>query len=345
MATPDPAAHVDGQSMIDRAVLDHWAGDGTLSPSAYARALVLSGAHPDGAAWEKFLDRLLAAFGALLIGAGIVFFVAYNWDLLGRFAKFLLIDVIIVAAIAVTLWLGLAKIAGKSALWIATVAVGALLALVGQTYQTGADSFELFLIWAALTLPWTIAARWAPGWGLFLVLVNLATALYVSEVLRPFGLFFGYDDATTLVALWGLNAVAAVAAELWGHRALTMGSVWLIRFAATLAIAAQTAIAWLVIGNASANSPLLLLATAVTFGGGFWLFRVRRTDLFVLALGALSAISSIEYFIGHTVLRVGIRTGALLILAVLLIGMSAAAAVWLKRVAKGQGADTPGETT
>jgi len=344
MATPD-LAHVDSQSTIDRAVLDHWAASGTLSSPAYARALVLSGVHPDGAAWAKFLDRLLAAFGALLIGAGIVFFVAYNWDLLGRFAKFVLIDVVIVAAVALSLWLGLTNIAGKAALWVATVAVGALLALVGQTYQTGADSFELFLVWAALALPWTLAARWAPGSGLLLVLVNLATAQYVSEVLLPFGSFFGYDDATLWAALWGLNAVAAVATELWGHRALTMGSVWLVRFAATLAIAAQTATAWLVIGGASANSPLLLLATAATFGGGFWLFRVRRTDLFVLATGALSAISIIEYFVGRTVLRAGGHAYALLMLATLLVGMSAAAAVWLKRVGKDQGADTPGPTT
>jgi uncharacterized membrane protein len=200
MATPD-LTHVDGQSTVVRAVFDHWAGDGTLAPSAYARALVLSGVHPDGAAWGKFLDRLLAAFGALLMGAGIIFLVAYNWDLFGRFAKFMLLDAVIVAAIAVALWLGLVNIAGKAALWIATVAVGALLALVGQTYQSGADTFELFLVWAALALPWTIAGRWAPGWGLFLVLVNLATAQYVSEVLRPLGLFLSYDD-TTLWLAW-----------------------------------------------------------------------------------------------------------------------------------------------
>ena len=344
MATPEPTP-VDEQAPISRAALDHWAGDGTLSPAAYTRALVLSGMHPDGAAWAKFLDRLLVAFGALLLGAGVVFLVAYNWDLLGRFAKFALIDALIVAAVAVTLWLGLASMGGKAALWIATVAVGALLALVGQTYQTGADTFELFLVWAALTLPWTIAGRSAPGWGLLLVLLNLATAQYVGDVLRPFGWIFGFDDTTLWAALWALNAVATLAAELWGHRALTWGSVWLVRLAALLAIAAQTALAWLVIGDARANSPLLLLPTVITFGSALWLFRVRRTDLFVLATCALSAISSIEYFFGHVVLRAGRHEGTLLLLAALLVGLSAAAAVWLKRVAKGPDTDTPGETT
>ena len=46
--------------------------------------------------------------------------------------------------------------AGKAALLAASLFVGALLALIGQIYQTGADTFEMFAAWAALILPWVL---------------------------------------------------------------------------------------------------------------------------------------------------------------------------------------------
>ena len=39
---------------------------------------------------------------------------------------------------------------------------GALLALSGQVYQTGADTFELFAWWAVLILPWVLVSRFSP---------------------------------------------------------------------------------------------------------------------------------------------------------------------------------------
>ena len=49
--------------------------------------------------------------------------------------------------------------AGKAALLAAALLTGGLLALIGQTYQTGADTFELFATWAALILPWVLAIQ------------------------------------------------------------------------------------------------------------------------------------------------------------------------------------------
>ena len=48
----------------------------------------------------------------------------------------------------------------------ALLATGALFAYFGQTYQTGADPWQLFALWALLTLPLALAARsdalWLP---------------------------------------------------------------------------------------------------------------------------------------------------------------------------------------
>src|SRR5450432_438517 len=114
---------------VERWVLDQWAGDATLAPPAYERALELAGLRPDRASWARFLDQLFATMGALLLASGIVFFIAYNWDELGRSTKFALVDAVIVAAAAFAWWRGTQSVAGKAALWIATVAIGVLLAL------------------------------------------------------------------------------------------------------------------------------------------------------------------------------------------------------------------------
>jgi uncharacterized membrane protein len=42
--------------------------------------------------------------------------------------------------------------------------LGVLLALFGQTYQTGVDPWETFFNWALLMLPWTLPAR-SPRYG------------------------------------------------------------------------------------------------------------------------------------------------------------------------------------
>ena len=53
------------------------------------------------------------------------------------------------------------RFVGRGAVFLAFIATGALLALFGQTYQTGADVYELFLTWALLGLPLVVAAQWS----------------------------------------------------------------------------------------------------------------------------------------------------------------------------------------
>ena len=62
---------------------------------------------------------------------------------------------------------------------MAAVAVGALLAVFGQTYQTGADPFELFLTWALLIVPWTLAARFEPLYLLHSVVLAMLMGVLV----------------------------------------------------------------------------------------------------------------------------------------------------------------------
>ncbi len=63
-------------------------------------------------------------------------------------------------------------------LLIASVITGSLLALFGQVYQTGADTWQLFFGWAVLIVPWVIIARFPALWLLWLELINTGLILY-----------------------------------------------------------------------------------------------------------------------------------------------------------------------
>ena len=79
-------------------------------------------------------------FAAVLsLAAGAVFLVAFNWQDLGLYARFAMVEALLLAALIFAWVKGTDQVAGKLALMLAVLLTGALLALFGQTYQTGAN--------------------------------------------------------------------------------------------------------------------------------------------------------------------------------------------------------------
>src|SRR5690349_22347881 len=176
--------------MSDRSLILAWAESRRVADAC--RAMAAAGVTPGPRDWRDFLDRLLLWTGAAALAAGVVFFIAYNWDALGKFARFGALQVLIVAAVLAYWKLGIDRAAGKAALLVACILVGALLALFGQTYQTGADTWELFAAWAALIAPWVLIGRFAALWIVWLVIANIALSLNFIV----FGSFFRYALGT-----------------------------------------------------------------------------------------------------------------------------------------------------
>ncbi len=158
-------------------ILD-WAEQGRIAPQKLRAALELGAVLPTADEWRCFLDRMLLFMGVVLIAAGVIFFFAFNWQEMGRLAKIGPVEVLILGALGLLWRLGLERAAGKASLLAASLLVGALLALIGQIYQTGADSYELFAVWAAAILPWALLWRLPALWILWLALLNLAVSLY-----------------------------------------------------------------------------------------------------------------------------------------------------------------------
>lgn len=313
-----------------------WAEQGRLEAGRLREALEFSGALPTAAAWRGFLDRLLLWGAAVLLSVALVFFIAYNWTELGRYARFAIVEVAFAAALAGAWRLGLARAAGKACLFAACVSIGVLLALVGQTYQTGADPWELFALWGALVVPFAVAGRLAVLWLLVLALANLAAVLYFQAFRGLFSLIFGVREV-----LWTLFAIDAAALVAWEAIA-ARGAPWMQeRWSARIVATASGGIACALAVMDIFGRHLLENGGFVAWGlwcaaAWFW-YRHRRKDLFVLAGGALSVIVVVTSLLSRLLLDRSADAGALFFIGNAVIGMAAAAGWWLRKVALEEG--------
>lgn len=304
---------------------------GALPIGNIPAALALTQVHPDRSHWRAFISNLLLWLGSLALAFALMFFIAYNWDNLGRFAKFALVQAFIAIAIAAFWKLHPSTIA-KSALLAASIGLGVLLALYGQTYQTGADPWQLFFNWALLMLPWALIARFAAIWILWLALINLVCVLYPLKGLFG-GIFFSGNDV--LWTLFFINTMALIVWEIlvpkmrwldeqWAKRLIAVGSGVLITQLVVMNIfAAQSAVA--------ATISWLIFCAAL-----FFYYRKIKLDLFMLAGGCLSGIIVTLSFITNWLMNLPEPVGGFFLLTLLTIGMSGAAAAWLRKVHKEQ---------
>src|SRR5262249_49810957 len=153
----------------------------------------------------------------------------------------------LVLAVLLAWRVGLERATGKAALVAAALLVGALLALVGQAYQTSADTYELFTAWALAILPWVLVGRLAALWLFWVGLVNLAAILYF----HVFGglLWSVFGTVELLGWLFGLNTAALTLWEMLARRGIAwLNERWALRVLATACVACITALTvWVIV--------------------------------------------------------------------------------------------------
>jgi uncharacterized membrane protein len=214
-----------------RLAVYEWSSRHRLDVRARSELQRLAGldAEPPGIA--RWLPRVLAILAAALLGLALILWIAANWSELGRAGRFTLLQAALVAATAAALWRGAAR--APLAL-LALLAIGALLAYFGQTYQTGADPWQLFALWALLALPLALALRsdvlWAPWALVAMTAVSLWTHAHTAHRWRV-----EPGDLPAYLMAWSA-AIALVAALGPALRRVTGASVWALRAAATLAV-------------------------------------------------------------------------------------------------------------
>ncbi|NNK37048.1 MAG: DUF2157 domain-containing protein [Xanthomonadales bacterium] len=321
--------------MTRRSEVIGWIENGTVPADRIQSALQVTGILPDTGRWLRFLDRLMLALGALSLAASVVFFVAFNWDRLGRFAQFALLQGLLIVAVLFAVKRGPGVLSTQLGLTVAAILLGALLALFGQTYQTGADPWQLFACWALLIVPWVLASRFAPLWLLWLLLLNLSLLQYYDSAFGLLGVaFFTKDDLAWLLLL--VNTAAWALWELAGRRfdwlSTRRSGRWAVRLVATVSGAVMTVLVLRAIFDPQTLAPPVWL---VYFAWLVIVYRVyRRTlpDLFILAGACLSLIVSFTSLFAELMLKGGDLALSFLLLALLVVAQAAFAAVWLRRV-------------
>lgn len=312
-------------------ILD-WAASGQLQADKLEQALAVTNSMPSAAQNLVFFSRVVLVFAVLLLCSGVIFFFAYNWDDLSRYNKFALAQGAFIVSLLPLLKVNLQQPAGQAAMFAASLLVGALLALVGQSYQSGADTYQLFLVWALLITPWVLLARMPALWLLLLILLNISlvlalSALSIRHLFAPFSnlgwSFFALNSAAA--GLWMLTTQRLPATRLlrWGERAVSLYSLLIIT---VLAIGYV---------NSWSNSDEQTLPVWAAFSAlWLYLYRLRQLDLMMLSALVMAAIVLTVATLAHAFSGIFPNDGMYFLLALLVTGLSSAAAVWLRKLSQ-----------
>lgn len=315
---------------IGRDEIDQLTEAGHLDAAARDAALDIAGVAPDGLQWQQFLSRVFLLLGVTFLVAAIGYFIAYNWDVMGRFAKIGLLEVGLVVAVVVALRGDSETLVSRAALLAAVLLTGPLLAFVGQTYQTGADTYELFRAWALLTLAWVLVARWRPIWCLWLLLVNVAIALYFGEAWRPLVSSFFYQTAALTHLL--VNVLFLAAFEIWGRDRVAGGGRIAERLAIALVLAAACFLYMHFLFDVRERSGWEPIVAIATYAAAWFVYRRQRIDAAALALWCFGGIVAAVATVGKILSDGRAETAAFLFCGITAIGLSAWAAGWLRNV-------------
>lgn len=275
--------------------------------------------------WLDLANNLLLFVATLLLFAAVVFFFAYNWPLMHHLSKLALAGGALLVTGLVAIPSAADSAIQRAALFGGSLLTGALLALIGQVYQTGADIWQLFTAWAALMTPLVLLSKSRASYLLWFVIIELALWRYLDNRSR----FWLLDSAQMLALFSLLNLLLLLFAEfalprlgVCQHKPLC----WLAGLTLLLPLSIGA-----IMGAWEAEYRINLICYIMLAGVmALWYFRLQR-DLLLFALLLFSAITV------STVLLARLMGGAdsfLLfnLLALYVIACSAGATLWLKRL-------------
>ncbi|MCO8044380.1 DUF2157 domain-containing protein [Acinetobacter bohemicus] len=124
--------------------------------------------------------QYLQIIGIGLIAISIVYLLAANWWMLPKWVQLLIPQALVLTSALLSMRFSAREMVRQSLDGVVGLMLGLSLAVIGQIYQTGADSYQLFLLWALLLLPWL----YRPNIGvfaLFCVISQLALYLYFKQ--------------------------------------------------------------------------------------------------------------------------------------------------------------------
>ena len=128
---------------------------------------------------DRFIQHL-SILGFALIATSIMYLVAANWLMLPHWAQLLIPQSLLLLSAVASIFLSKHDFLVQTFHTICGLMMGLSLAVIGQIYQTGADSYLLFLVWSVLLLAWLY--RYNIGvFLLFCVISQIALFLFFKQ--------------------------------------------------------------------------------------------------------------------------------------------------------------------
>lgn len=292
-----------------------------LSEQDVAEAISIAEISPSANQWQIFMGTMLFWFGSIALAFSLIFFVAANWQDIGRMSKFALLEVAILLAMIAYVKFKQNDIIRKASLVVSMLFVGGLMALFGQTYQTGADPWQLFFNWAMVTIPWVLISRFSVMWLIWLALLNLSLSLF-------FQTFGGYLDSNW--ALFLLNSFALVVWQTSAQKYTWLNKPWTINL---LALVSAYFGLWVYLDALFVDKPLGILIWCIWAVAMFYVYRMWLLNVFMLAVWSLSILVAANALLIR-VLPNSFDAFSFLLLSFLTIGAGTYLTIWLKGLIK-----------
>jgi uncharacterized membrane protein len=301
-----------------------------LGSDATARLLSLAGLDTEPQSLVARFWRTVAVLGAALGGLGIVMWLAANWDTLGRGGRFALLQGLVAVMLLGAAWrrplrapLGL----------LALLGIGGLFAYFGQTYQTGADPWQLFALWAVLALPLCLAVRsdvlWTPWAVVVMTGISLWTQAHTGHSWRVHP-----EDLPSHLIGFGASALLVLLMSTVARR-WTGAGPWALRTASTLFVIAVTLTA---LGGLFSTpiAPHYTLGLVLLVAAAAWLSTRRGFEIFALSAVALGLNALVLCGLARVLFDTnkGDAIGSLLVMGLVSAGLLAASVHGILRLSR-----------
>lgn len=317
---------------IRNQVLD-WQAQGLIDKNNISQALETTGANNTNKQWYHFITQTLLWLSVLSTAFGVIFFFAYNWDDISTATKFVMIQVLMLVALFAYTQTKRYSNANTAILFFLALLLGSLFALFGQTYQTGKDPWQLFMIWTVFVTPIAFTSRSSSLWLLWLGLAFLTLNLNLGARFGILSVLFSNERGILLHALLGI-----VAAALFEFLYYIKYKLIHNRIAAQVAIVAtMVAFTWVAIysifefNNYHLDGFFYLVWMALVY----YIYRLKKLDVLVLSSWVVSGIIFVVAILAK-IIDNDLGGSSFLFFALVIIGLSTLGGKWLMSLLKEQ---------
>ena len=247
--------------------------------------------------WQRYLNLLFLLLTVGFLTSGVITLIAANLDYFSDLAKIYGLQTLLVVTVVLGIYCFILesrrqakeKLKWKtySLFFVVSVLIGGLFALVGQTYQTGADVWQLFAVWTLCQLPF------------LLLFPNVASALLFAATANvAFYLFNEQNSHNSMCYAVLINAGLLVISELFSktfhdQHWRILPKVFLVLtfvnlFGLIVKIHDMYAYAWDEFGLLSLSSFLIAIPASIAF----YVYRKYRFDFINLIISVIALLGA-----------------------------------------------------